>query len=108
MSQGRKDDNGKPRWDLLPSQPLGLIARVLTFGAQRYGANNWQLLKGARSRYFAATQRHLAAWRQGEKVDAESGLPHLAHAGCCLLFMLAIEEGLDPVLDSDEEKGDTK
>ena len=32
------------------------------------------------------------SWRDGEKNDLESGLHHLAHAGCCLLFMLWLDD----------------
>ena len=31
--------------------------------------------------------RHLIAWRKGELIDPESKLPHLAHAGCNLIFL---------------------
>ena len=33
MNEGWKDDAGKPRLDLLPSELVLAIARVLTFGA---------------------------------------------------------------------------
>jgi hypothetical protein len=36
--------------------------------------------------------RHVHAWRAGETKDPESGLHHLAHAGCCLLFMLWLDD----------------
>jgi len=32
--------------------------------------------------------RHLTAWWAGEDLDPESGLHHLAHAACCLMFLL--------------------
>src|SRR3989337_1087432 len=35
--------------------------------------------------------RHLEAWRNGEKLD-ESGLSHLVHAACNLLFIINKEE----------------
>ena len=35
-----------------------------------------------------ACHRHLQAWWSGERLDKESGLPHLAHAVCCLLFLM--------------------
>jgi hypothetical protein len=77
----------KPRLDLLPPAAMEQIAEVLTFGAEKYGANNW--CRGARwGRYYAALLRHLFAWWRGEDCDAETGLSHLAHAGCCLLFLM--------------------
>ena len=35
--------------------------------------------------------RHIFAWASGERVDAESGLSHLAHAGANVLFLLTYE-----------------
>mgnify|MGYP001558282212 CR=1 FL=1 len=43
------------------------------------------------SRPYDALQRHLTAWWEGEDLDPESGLSHLAHCGCCLLFLLAFQ-----------------
>lgn len=85
---GRKDDSGKARWDLLPWGPVGDIVAVLTYGARKYADDNWQIVPDPRRRYFAAAMRRLTAWYSGERRDPESGLPHLAHAGCCLLFLL--------------------
>ena len=86
--EGRKADAGKPRLSLLPWRTVQQIVAVLEFGAAKYGADNWQRVPNARQRYFDATMRHLLAWWDGERLDAESGLPHLAHAGCCILFLL--------------------
>jgi hypothetical protein len=78
---------GKPRLDLLPTVALEQIGAVLTFGASKYGDNNWR--RGARwGRYYAALLRHLYAWWRGEDCDPETGLSHLAHAACCLLFLM--------------------
>lgn len=90
MSEGRKDDGGKLKWDLAPWNAIGEIIRVLTFGAYKY--DNWNWASGIKySRLRAALQRHLVAWDTGEKVDPETGINHLAHAGCCLLFLLTYE-----------------
>lgn len=96
---GKKFDSGKARWDLLPFSAIAGIVEVMTFGAAKYGSNNWQNVAPFEARYFAAMQRHLAAWRAGEKIDSESGLPHLAHAACCIVFLLSKEVGLDPTLE---------
>jgi len=88
---GKKADSGKDRWDLLPPVALRPIVQVLTFGSHKYGDNNWQKVPDARRRYYAALQRHITAWYEGEPNDSESGLPHLAHAGCCLVFLLWLE-----------------
>lgn len=84
---GKKFDTGKDRWDLLPMGPVEDVVKILTFGAKKYGPNNWQQLEDAENRYYAAAMRHLAAWRRGEKIDPESTLPHLAHAMTNLVFL---------------------
>jgi hypothetical protein len=86
----RKDDNGKVPLELLPTQALEQVARALAFGRDRYGPWNWA--GGfAWSRLIGAALRHLFAWQRGEDKDPESGLSHLAHAGCCVLFLIQHE-----------------
>lgn len=89
--QGIKFDQDKPDWDLLPYAEVESVVRVLTSGAKKYAPDNWKRVPEARSRYFAAAMRHLAAWREGEANDAETGESHLAHATCCLLFLAWVE-----------------
>ena len=85
-----KDDNTKTRYDLLPPELLEETAKVLTFGAQKYSAHNWA--QGASwSRYFSAMMRHMWAWWGGEDNDPETGFSHLAHAACCLSFLIAYQ-----------------
>lgn len=88
---GRKDDQGKERFDLIDPGALRSLAKVLTHGANKYGDNNWAKVDRAQARYFAAAQRHLWAWKSGERLDPETKLPHLAHASACLMFLLAFE-----------------
>lgn len=89
---GIKFDTLKTRWDLLPLTMLKQIVDVLTFGAQKYSDDNWKMIPNAKARYFAAMMRHVEQWQSGEQKDEESGFNHLAHAGCCLLFMLWFDE----------------
>lgn len=86
--EGRKDDTGKLPWDILPVESVEEIIEALQFGAQKYGAYNWQKVERPFNRYFAALCRHIFAWWKGEETDQESGKHHLAHAGCCILFLL--------------------
>lgn len=85
-SGGVKGDGGKPRWSLLPWKQIGEIVKVLTKGAEKYNDDNWKKVEP--ERYKSAMFRHLAAWADGEKNDPEWGLSHLAHAGCCLLYLM--------------------
>jgi hypothetical protein len=84
---GRKFDGGKLRYDLIPPFAQEAMVEVLTFGAQKYAPDNWQLVPDSKRRYFAAMERHIWAWKKGEEVDPESGIHHLAHAMCCLAFL---------------------
>jgi hypothetical protein len=86
--EGSKFDSEKIRMDLLPFDSLEEIAKVLTFGARKYSDNNWMIVPEAEKRYQAAMLRHISSHKKGEMLDRESGLSHLAHAGCCLLFLL--------------------
>lgn len=88
--KGRKDDQGKVRLDLLPRIALRAIAGVLTFGAIKYDPWNWaQGMDWSRVR--AALDRHLHLYDDGIDFDEESGFLHLAHAGCCILFLLTYQ-----------------
>lgn len=86
--EGRKDDDGKDPWHLLPWDAARGIVKVLAHGASMYGERNWE--RGmAWSRCYAALLRHLTAWWEGEGSD--TGMSHLWHAGCCILFLIAFE-----------------
>lgn len=85
---GIKHDQNKIRMDLVPWDVVTEIAKILTFGAKKYEDRNWE--KGFNwSRVYGALQRHLCLWFQGQDRDPETGRSHLAHAGCCLFFLLA-------------------
>lgn len=92
MKTGTKLDSEKARWDLLPLGPMRAVIDVLGFGIRKYAVDNWQHVKDAERRYYAATMRHVTDWRRGERLDPESGKHHLAHAVCCLLFLLWFDE----------------
>jgi hypothetical protein len=94
--EGKKYDSGKPDWSLLPFKAVSETVDVLTFGAKKYGPENWRLVPNAKKRYLAAAFRHVVAYAMGEKKDPESGLSHLSHALCCLLFILELEKDDGP------------
>lgn len=89
----RKDDSGKLDWTLLMQSVPHCLERVVAVQhwavhvkENPYPADNWKLVE--RKRYVAALFRHLMADMKGDKTDPETGQPHLAHAICCLLFMM--------------------
>lgn len=87
---GVKFDTAKDPWHLLPWDAVRAIVKILAFGAEKYSDRNWELGM-AWSRCFSALQRHLTSWWEREEKDSETGCSHLAHAGCCLLFLLTYE-----------------
>lgn len=88
--EGVKADAGKPRWSLMPWRGLSVVLAVLEYGARRYAPDNWRHVPDSSRRYREAAMRHLIADLGGERVDPESGQPHLAHAACSLLFLLEV------------------
>lgn len=89
-STGRKNDQGKLRWELLPADALEEVVRVLSKGAEKYESRNWE--KGiSYGRVFGALMRHSWEWWRRRRNDPEWGLHHLAHGACCILFLLTFE-----------------
>jgi len=86
LGNGIKNDQNKIRMDLLSPYALIGTATVLTYGANKYEDRNWE--KGLQfSRVFGALLRHLMAFWMGQDIDPETGLSHLDHASCCLMFL---------------------
>lgn len=83
-----KNDQEKIPLDLLPFESLEEVGKVLKYGAEKYDAHNWR--KGLIwSRLIGAALRHVFAFARGEDKDPETGYSHLAHAACCILFLLS-------------------
>jgi hypothetical protein len=79
---GTKHDSGKPMVDLvIEGFPRALleIAKVATFGAEKYEPGNWQYVKDGINRYRHAAGRHQLQRCMGETFDDESNLYHQAH-----------------------------
>jgi len=91
MSEGRKYDSEKPKLHLLPPKAVIEVGKVLTFGAAKYDPENWKKVPDLQNRYTSAALRHIFAHMDGEELDPETKLSHLAHAMCCLLFKLEVE-----------------
>ena len=89
---GLKFDTSKLRYSLIPPVATKALAEVLTYGAEKYAPNNWQLVSNPEERYTDALLRHLESYRAGEKIDPESGFSHLKHAITNIAFLLYFEE----------------
>lgn len=85
--KGKRFNEGKPAWHLLPIEVLEGAVRVMMMGAKKYGVYNWQ--KGMSWLVvYDCLMRHLHAWKQGEDYDKESGELHLSHVVCNGVFLL--------------------
>ena len=89
--EGKKYDQDKSRVDLIDPDWLEDVGRVMGFGAKKYAPNNWKIVPNAIERYEAAAFRHMSKYKQGQKIDPEFGVHHLAHAACNILFLLWFE-----------------
>lgn len=86
--KGLRYNEGKPKMSLLPPIALEEVAKVLTYGANKYAPYNW--VKGLPlMEVLDSAERHISAWKKGEDID-ESGCLHLAHAACNLLMMIEL------------------
>lgn len=93
MTEGRKDDAGKPRPTLVMRTMANALQQVLAvaeYGARKYSPDNWLQVPDAAQRYTDAMLRHQQAHLRGEALDPESGLPHMAHAAWCALAVLEL------------------
>lgn len=89
---------GKIRYDLIPPFPIELLARVYTYGSQKYDPDNWR--KGLRWRkdVIGPLKRHLEKWIRGEQLDEESGCHHLSMVlwnVCALIEYERCDAGID-------------
>lgn len=80
-------NKGKPRIGLVPPELMVEVAKVLTFGAEKYEENNWK--KGlSDENCLSSCLRHICKYMAGEEFDNESGISHLSHAACNLAFLI--------------------
>lgn len=86
-----KFDNEKLRVDLIPFRAMLKMVHVMQFGAMKYDERNWEAGMGYH-RLWRGAVSHLIKWFYGEDNDPETGLSHLAHAMCCISFLLEYED----------------
>lgn len=91
LTIGIKYDGDKPRMSLIPPKAILEVAKVLTYGSKKYSAENWRKVPEAHQRYLDAALRHINQYHQGQIIDNETGINHLAHAICSLLFIVELD-----------------
>ncbi len=101
-------DGVKLPYELLPAKAIDEVVQVLQFGARKYEEHGWRNISEEElPKLLGAAMRHVFAYLRGEKVDKETGIDHLAHASCDLLFIqelkYIIKEKEDGREDNKEE-----
>ena len=92
--QNPKDLLGVKKINIFAVPPSAILYTSLAMnnGGQKYGFYNWRGKKVVFSVYYSAAMRHLFALLDGQELDTESGLPHLAHASACLAILIDAKE----------------
>lgn len=102
--EGKKYNEGKLRYSLLPNSVIRGVIRTFMFGSEKYEDDNWKKVEPWDESYYEASKRHINLWWDGFKYDGDeieneakrqellenkdkSGLHHLDHAICCLIFL---------------------
>ena len=88
-----KSDTGKPQWWLLRGiySSVDCVIRVREWSLKDHpDPDDWMLLPDGRRKFIDAAIRHCVLVHEGEDINPESGLPHLAHALLDLMFALAL------------------
>ena len=70
------------------------MARVLAFGAEKYGASNWKQAPRAEARdiYLNALLRHVLAYAKGNQHCAKDGQYHLAQIAVNAMFLFYFDK----------------
>lgn len=90
-NQSAKADAGKPRPTLVPVSLIQAVTLIREHGCRKYKEpENWRQVEP--QRYRDAMYRHWLSYLGGERLDPESGLPHIWHCACNLAFLIEMEE----------------
>ena len=77
---------------VIPTAALLHLGEVMKLGASKYGPFNWREEAVPAEVYIDAAGRHLLSWWDGEDLDPESGMSHLAHVIACMSILIDAKE----------------
>lgn len=93
-----KYDQGKHKLSQFPREAMEAVVEVMEYGARKYGKGSWNRVEV--ERYIDAAARHLYAMQDIDengrecvnlsKKDDESGLEHLYHLACNIVYAVAL------------------
>lgn len=100
--QQAKADAGKPRPTLTPVSLIDAVTAVRMYGNEKYhDPENWRQVEP--QRYRDALYRHWLAYLKGEKIDLESGLPHLWHLATNAALYIEAMNGMARMAREDQQ-----
>ena len=95
VRQDEKDTNPKDAvagdkvpLGLCPDTLIVAVAMAFVEGGLKYGKGNFKVAGAKASVYLDALDRHTKAYRNGEDIDPDSGLPHLWKAAACIAILI--------------------
>jgi hypothetical protein len=92
------------RFDLIPTEPIRLLALHYGIGAKKYAPRNWE--KGLPwSNMYNSCMRHLQEWLNGGNYDTDTGSLHLVAAIWNLVGLVEFAK-THPELDDRKVPGD--
>jgi len=105
-----KIEEGKPKLSLIYKSFIDETAKVRMYGLTKYpDQENWRTT--LTSEHYDALLRHVFAAKafflkesRGEKLDQSSGLSHLAHAACNIMFLIEEEQTENTEIETEEPK----
>lgn len=89
LDKFQKHDSSKLRLELIEPEFIEGLGKILTFGAEKYEADNWKLAYSDSDiqRIKGSLLRHTFSYLKGEKLDPETKESHLYHIACNLMFL---------------------
>lgn len=82
-----KDTLGKPKPTMIYYSLIKEISLVREYGIKKYGSKDtWRTTDP--QDHLEAAIRHLYKHAEGETLDSESGISHLAHAASNIMFLI--------------------
>lgn len=71
----------------IPLAPIYEAGLGMLEGGRKYGRHNYRVMGVRASVYYDAAKGHIDSWWEGEDIDPESGIHHLAKAIASLLVL---------------------
>ena len=82
----------KVDWSEVPWEIIEYIPKVMNYGDRKHGKDTWKEVEDFETWFFNKIMRHITSWKNGNKIDQDSGYPALAHALVNILMIMWHDE----------------